>query len=174
MDLRGGSHLIHDNTFTTKDKAKPNLGDFRDEESDPHNTPGVPLRSPVKWPCEDQITANFVWGNTLNGEAYNKLELENSATPATTVRRSVLYQGKQGLLAVRNLEAVRQPIIRHPALRVQLNIRQPVRLAADDQLYACTISAPSTKEVLRAYANCHACSNCDAATYGNASSERHS
>ena len=85
MDLRGGSHLIHDNTFTTKDKAKPNLGDFRDEESDPHNTPGVPLRSPVKWPCEDQITSSFIWGNTLNGEAYNKVGAGKFGNPSTTV-----------------------------------------------------------------------------------------
>jgi hypothetical protein len=84
MDLRGGSHFIHDNTFTTKDQAKPNLGDFRDEESDPHNTPGVPLRSPVKWPCEDQISASFIWGNTLNGAPYNKVAAGKFGNPSTT------------------------------------------------------------------------------------------
>jgi hypothetical protein len=74
MDLRGGSHLIYNNTFTTSDGNTPAIGDFRDEESDPHNTPGVPLRSPVKWPCEDQITATFVWNNTMNGAPYNKVK----------------------------------------------------------------------------------------------------
>ena len=72
MDLRGGSIFIHHNEFITKGDS-PNLGDFRDEESDPHNTPGIPLRSPVRWPCEDQISASFIWGNTLNGSPYNKV-----------------------------------------------------------------------------------------------------
>lgn len=73
MDLRGGSHLIHDNDFTTKDGSSPNIVDFRDEEDDPNNTPGVPQRNPVKWPCEDQINASFIWNNTLNGKPSNKV-----------------------------------------------------------------------------------------------------
>jgi len=73
MDLRGGSNLIHDNTFTTSDGATPNVCDFRDEEDDPNNTPGIAVRSPVQWPCEDQITASFIWNNTLNGSAYNSV-----------------------------------------------------------------------------------------------------
>jgi hypothetical protein len=66
MDARGGSFLIHDNTFTCT-KTSPNIVDFRDEEDDPNNTPGIPARSPVHWPCEDQITASFIWNNTYNG-----------------------------------------------------------------------------------------------------------
>jgi hypothetical protein len=73
MDLRGGSHLIHDNTFTTKDGSTPNIVDFRDEECDPNNTPGVPQRSSTQWPCEDQINASFIWNNTLNGQPNNKV-----------------------------------------------------------------------------------------------------
>ena len=73
MDLRGGSSLIHDNTFTTADGNTPNVCDFRDEEDDPNNTIGIPVRSPVQWPCEDQITASFIWNNTLNGSAYNSV-----------------------------------------------------------------------------------------------------
>lgn len=71
FDGRGGSALIHDNTFTTNDLATPNIVDFRDEEDDPANTPGIPVRSPVQWPCEDQITASFIWNNTLNGTPTN-------------------------------------------------------------------------------------------------------
>ena len=71
MDLRGGSHFVHDNTITTTDGATPPTVDMRDEEDDPGNTPGVPLRSPVQWPCQDQITASFIWNNTLNGSAWN-------------------------------------------------------------------------------------------------------
>ena len=67
MDARGGSMIVHDNTFTTTDGDKPNIIDFRDEEDDAGNTPGIPLRSPVQWPCEDQITASFIWNNTMNG-----------------------------------------------------------------------------------------------------------
>ena len=82
MDLRGGSIFIHDNEFITKGDS-PNVGDFRDEESDPNNTPGVPLRKPVQWPCEDQVSASFIWGNTLNGKSYNKVgagKFGNSST----------------------------------------------------------------------------------------------
>jgi len=68
MDLRGGSSLVHDNTFEIDGG---NICDYREEESDPHNTPGVPLRSPVQWPAEDQICATFVWNNTVNGQPAN-------------------------------------------------------------------------------------------------------
>ena len=68
MDARGGSLLIHDNSFTI-DHARPDIVDFRDEEDDPKNTPRIRLRSPVQWPCEDQITATFIYNNTYNGAA---------------------------------------------------------------------------------------------------------
>jgi hypothetical protein len=71
MDLRGGSALVHDNTFTTSDGDEPNIVDLREEEDDPGNTPGIPVRSPVQWPAEDQITATFIWNNTLNGKEDN-------------------------------------------------------------------------------------------------------
>ena len=74
MDGRGGSMIIHDNTFITGDGATPNVVDFRDEEDDPNNTGGPdPIRSPVQWPCEDQITATFVCNNTINGVLFNNV-----------------------------------------------------------------------------------------------------
>lgn len=72
MDARGGSCIVHDNNFSTKDGDPVNIVDFREEECDPNNTPGVPQR-PAKWPAEDQINASFIWGNTLNGQAFNKV-----------------------------------------------------------------------------------------------------
>ena len=85
MDARGGSYLIHDNAFTTKDGSTPNIVDFRDEEDDPNNTPGMAVRSPVAWPCEDQVTASFIWNNTLNGVPTNTAGVGNFGNPSATV-----------------------------------------------------------------------------------------
>lgn len=73
MDCRGGSNIVHDNTFTTSDGDTPNICDMRDEEDDSTNTPGIPVRSPVQWPCQDQINNSFIYNNTLNGSSHNSV-----------------------------------------------------------------------------------------------------
>ena len=67
MDLRGGSALIHDNTFIY-DTETPDICDFREEESEDSGTP-------VIWPAEDQINASFIWNNTVNGVAQTDSEI---------------------------------------------------------------------------------------------------
>ena len=62
-DLRGGSYLWCNNTYTI-DASSPNILDFREEEgsaSDKFN----PLRT-GSWPAEDQINNTYIWGNTVN------------------------------------------------------------------------------------------------------------
>lgn len=66
-DQRGGSLIFYNNTITTIDGSQP-FGAARDEESEAGGgTPNMGQRAPVQWPCEDQVTASFFYGNTVNG-----------------------------------------------------------------------------------------------------------
>ena len=62
FDIRGGSSLIHDNTFTTVTGAY--RIEFWEEEAW-----STLLFNPLdtEWPAEDQVTDTFFWANTVNG-----------------------------------------------------------------------------------------------------------
>ena len=65
LTLRGGSFLIHDNTFVSA-KGTPYV-DLREEESEG----GAPFVACAKtaWPAEDQVFNSFIWDNTVNTAA---------------------------------------------------------------------------------------------------------
>jgi hypothetical protein len=75
IDARGGSFLIHDNTYIC-DGSSPHIIDFRDEEDDSTSVPfSTNVRSPVHWPCEDQVTGSFIYNNTYKGRAQQDTDI---------------------------------------------------------------------------------------------------
>ena len=75
--LRGGSNLIHDNTFTY-DTGGSNAINLTEEEC--WNS-GIfsPLRT--SWPAEDQINNSFFWNNTLNGPTLTDITKPQTCDP---------------------------------------------------------------------------------------------
>ncbi len=66
IHLRGGSTLVHDNTFGYLSGSKPPSIQM-DEEEDWQTSFFSPLRT--VWPAQDQVNNSFFWNNTINGAA---------------------------------------------------------------------------------------------------------
>jgi hypothetical protein len=64
IPLRGGSVLVHDNTFTVTGASAATVVGMTDEESW-QTTLFSPLRT--AWPAQDQVSNMFIWNNTLKG-----------------------------------------------------------------------------------------------------------
>lgn len=73
-NLRGGSILAHDNTFTFTSGSAPPLWQLTEEE-DWQSSFFSPLRT--AWPAQDQINNSFFWNNTRNGTAVTTVTLGN-------------------------------------------------------------------------------------------------
>jgi hypothetical protein len=72
IGIRGGSSLIHHNTFTAV-TGSPTLIELTEEES--WQTAFFnPLRT--TWPAEDQIMNTFIWSNTYNGQPIAEISLD--------------------------------------------------------------------------------------------------
>ncbi|MEW6188189.1 MAG: hypothetical protein AB1585_20925 [Thermodesulfobacteriota bacterium] len=67
MSHRGGSLLMHNNTFS-QTSGSPASIDLKEEESWPNSTI-FNMTPPVDtaWPAWDQVTNTFIWDNTVNG-----------------------------------------------------------------------------------------------------------
>jgi hypothetical protein len=69
MSLRGGSLLMHDNTFNQASGSPAGI-DLKEEEG---WTSGGPFHAPPAvdrvWPAWDQVTNSFFWNNTINGSS---------------------------------------------------------------------------------------------------------
>jgi hypothetical protein len=72
--IRGGSFIIHNNTFSTISGSAAAVA-FSEEESWQTS-----FFSPLKtvWPAEDQVTNTFIWNNTLNGAPVTDATVWNS------------------------------------------------------------------------------------------------
>ena len=86
MNLRGGSLIIYNNTFTTL-VGSPTTIALTEEES--WQTEFFnPLRT--TWPAEDQINNTFIWNNTLNGATITDVNL-NFPSDTTFIKKDRDY-----------------------------------------------------------------------------------
>lgn len=70
FNLRSGSNLIFNNTFTVSNLLAPTIIRLWEEEA--FFGAGQHFTSPgfdYVWPTEDMVTNTFIWGNTLNGSS---------------------------------------------------------------------------------------------------------
>jgi hypothetical protein len=86
MNIRGGSNIIYNNTFTTI-SGSPTVFYVQDEESWQ-----TAFFSPLKtvWPAEDQINNSFFWGNTLNGAPITDISV-SGANGSTFIQKDRDY-----------------------------------------------------------------------------------
>ena len=83
LNIRGGSIIAHDNTFTTVSVVpEPTVFVATEEESWSVSVPPAggffsPLR--LVWPAQDQVNNSFFWNNQLNGSPVTNIRLNNPA-----------------------------------------------------------------------------------------------
>lgn len=88
MDIRGGSSLIHDNTYIQTGGSAPiaNLWEEEVWETAFFNA----LR--IQWPAQDQINNTFFWNNTLNGSPVTTSNVNiHSASEAVFIQENRDY-----------------------------------------------------------------------------------
>jgi len=85
--FRGGSILMHDNTFTSVTSTAGEIV-LSDEESWQ-----TALFSPLReaWPAKDQIFNSFFWNNTLDSVAITAIDLQDSEKDAVFIQENRDY-----------------------------------------------------------------------------------